>query len=101
MQKRNKFMYYITHKADKNNFLSLIYRSSRPEVILRKGVLKICSKFIGEHTWRSVIAPNLFCNFIEITLRHGHSPVNLLHIFRTPFPNNTFGRPLLYLHYLN
>ena len=25
------------------------------------------------------------CDFIEITLRQGHSPVNLLHIFRTPF----------------
>ena len=29
------------------------------------------------------------CNFIEITLRLGCSPVNLLHIFRTPFPKNT------------
>ena len=28
-------------------------------------------------------------NFIEITLRHGCSPVNLLHIFRTPFLRNT------------
>ena len=28
-------------------------------------------------------------NFIEIALRHGYSPVNLLHIFRTPFPRNT------------
>ena len=28
-------------------------------------------------------------NFTEITLRHGCSPVNLLHIFRTPFPKNT------------
>ena len=36
-------------------------------------------------------------NFIEITLRHGCSPVNLLHIFRTPFPNNTSGRLLLVL----
>ena len=27
----------------------------------------------------------LLCNFIEIALRHGCSPVNLLHIFRTPF----------------
>ena len=27
----------------------------------------------------------LLCNFIEITLRHGCFPVNLLHIFRTPF----------------
>ena len=29
------------------------------------------------------------CNFIEIALRRGCSPVNLLHIFRTPFPKNT------------
>ena len=28
-------------------------------------------------------------NFIEITLRHGCCPVNLLHIFRTPFIKNT------------
>ena len=27
----------------------------------------------------------LLCNFIEITLCHGCSPVNLLHIFRSPF----------------
>ena len=33
--------------------------------------------------------------FIEIALRHGFSPVNLLHIFRTPFPKNASGR--LYL----
>ena len=31
------------------------------------------------------------CNFIEITLRHGCSPINLLHIFRTVFPKNTSG----------
>ena len=35
-------------------------------------------------------------NFIEILLRHGCSPVNLLHIFRTPF-SNTSGRLLLQL----
>ena len=29
--------------------------------------------------------------FIEITLWHGCSPVNLLHIFRTPFFKNTTG----------
>ena len=28
-------------------------------------------------------------NFIEIALWHGRSPVNLLHIFRTPFPRDT------------
>ena len=30
------------------------------------------------------------CNFIEIVFRHGCSPVNSLHIFRTPFPRNTW-----------
>ena len=34
-------------------------------------------------------------NFIEITLRHGCSSVNLLRIFRTPFTKNTPGRLLL------
>ena len=34
-------------------------------------------------------------NFIEIALRHGCSPVNLLHIFKTPFLKNTSGRLLL------
>ena len=37
----------------------------------------------------------LLCNFIEITLQHGCSPVNLLHIFKTPFSKNTFGWLLL------
>ena len=63
-------------------------RSSHLEVFLEKGVLKICSKFTGEHTCRSVISIKLQSNFIEITLRHGCSPVNLLHIFRTPFSRN-------------
>ena len=34
-------------------------------------------------------------NKVEMTLRHGCSPVNLLHIFRTPFPKNTSGWLLL------
>ena len=36
-------------------------------------------------------------NFTEIALRHGCSPVNLLHIFRTPLTKNTSGRLLLNL----
>ena len=47
------------------------FRSSSPEVFLGKGVLKV------------------LCIFIEITLRNGCSPVNLLHISRTPFHKNT------------
>ena len=67
-----------------------IPESSHPEVLLRKGVLEICSKFTGEHPCRSVL-----CNFIEIALRHGYSPTNLLHILRKPFIKNTSERLLL------
>ena len=41
---------------------------------------------------------NLQSNFIEITLRHRCSPVNLLHIFKTPFSKNTSGWLLLYFN---
>ena len=75
-----------------------------------EGVLKICSKFAGEHLCRSPISIKLLCNFIEIARRHGcflqsnfteiafrHRcfPVNLRHILRTPFPRNTSGSLLL------
>ena len=75
-----------------------ISRSSHPEVSLEKGVLKICSKFIGELPCWSVISVKLLCNFIEITLRYGCSPVDLLHIFRTPFPKNTSDGLFLIFH---
>ena len=62
---------------------NIISRSSRLEMFLRKGVLEICSKFTGEQPCRSVISKKLRCNFVEVTLRHVHSLVNLLHISRT------------------
>ena len=68
-----------------------VVRSSYPKVFLGKGVLKICSKFTGDHPCRSVISIKLQSNFNEIALRHGCSPVNLLHIFR-PFSKNNSGR---------
>ena len=61
------------------------------------GNMEICSKFTGEDPCQSAISINLQNNFIEITLRHGCSPVNLLHIFRTPFYNYTYGGLLLNL----
>ena len=39
------------------------FRSSRPEAFLGKGVLKMCSKFTGEHPCRICLS-----NFIEIRL---------------------------------
>ena len=70
--KTNEELYWIDNLSPE-----LTDRSSRSEVFLRKGVLKICS------------------NFIKIALRHGCSRVNLLHVFRTAFPRNTSGRLLL------
>ena len=78
-------------------FFVAVYRSSHPEVFLRKGVLKICSKVTGEHTCGSAISIKLLCNFIEITFRYRCSPASLLHIFRTPFLKNTSGWLLLSL----
>ena len=57
--------------------------SSHPEVFLGKGILKMCSKCTGKHPCRSAISIKF-----EITLRHACSPVNLLHIFWTPFLEN-------------
>ena len=50
--------------------------------VLVKSVLKICSKFTGEHPCQSAISVTLQSNFIENELWHGSSLVNLLHIFR-------------------
>ena len=54
--------------------------------VLRKG----CFKNIHQIYRRTPMTKcDLLCNFIEITLRHWCSPVNLLYILRTPFPKNT------------
>ena len=65
--------------------------SSPPEVFLRNDILKIRSKFTGEHSCRSAISIKLQNNFIEIARRYVCSPVNLLRILRTHFPSNTSG----------
>ena len=71
------------------------------DVFLRKGVLKIYSKFTGEHPCRSAISIKLQSKFIEIALWHGCSHVNLLYIFRTPYSKNTSGRMFLQLDFQN
>ena len=69
--------------------LLVMLRNSHPGIFLETVFLKICSKFTGEHSCRSVISIKLQSTFIEITLCYGGSPVNLPHIFRTPFTKNT------------
>ena len=75
--------------------LRMTARSNHPEVFVGKGVLKICSKFTGEHPCRSAMSIKLQSKLIEITLRHGCSPKNLQHIFKTLFLKKTSGRLLL------
>ena len=69
--------------------------SQSSEAAAVQGVLKICIRFTGEHPCRSAISIKLHSSIIEMVLRHGCSPVNLLHIFRTPFRRNTSGWLLL------
>ena len=52
-----------------NNFQPPV-RSSPPEVFSGKSVLKIYSKFTGEHLRKSVISIKLPCNYIEILKLH-------------------------------
>ena len=47
-----------------------------------------------------LISIKLVCNATETTLRHGFSPVNLLHIFSTSFDKNTSRGLLLIISVL-
>ena len=99
----------ITEWTSKNWFLMLsffffslllsIYWSSRLEVFLVKGALKIRSNFTGKHPSRSVISIKLQSNFIEMTLWHGCCPVDLLHIFWALYLRDTSGWLLLHLSF--
>ena len=78
---------YSKIKRRENEWLMSIsvYRSNPSEVVLVEGVLKIYRKFTGQHPCRRAISIKLRSSFIEIALRHCCSPINLLHIYRTPF----------------
>ena len=62
-----------------------------------RGLKKRCSENMQQIYRRT---PMLTCDFNkvpkQIALRHGCSPVNLLHNFRIPSPRNTYGWLLLY-----
>ena len=58
-----------------------------------RGVLKKMCSENTQQIYRRTSMPK--CDFNKIALQHRCSPVNLLHIFRTPFPRNAFGGLLL------
>ena len=66
-----------------------------PRLGLRKGVVYYAAN-LQENTNAEVrFQESCFANFIEIALRHGCSPANLLHNITTPFLKNASGRLLL------
>ena len=77
------------------NILAKKLRSSPLEVFLAKGILKIPSKFTREHPCQSLISMTL------LTLSNGCSSVNLVHIFRTPFPKNVRCRAAFESYFMN
>ena len=79
-------IYYILIKF----VFKFICKKRSTQKQLSRGVLiKRCSEYM-QQIYRRTHMPKCD-NFIEITLRHGCSPVNLLHIFRTPFYKNAYG----------
>ena len=83
---------YEYSKVFRNSYFAEHLQKLTSEVFLRKTFLKICSEFTRELPCQSVQS-----KFIKIALRHGCSPVNLMHIFRALFPKNTSGWLLLEL----
>ena len=57
-RKVKSWFLYLT----KSTLLSLLFRSTHPEVFLGKSVLKMCSKFTEEYPCRSVISIKLQSN---------------------------------------
>ena len=76
------------------NLFALVYLS----LILNQLFLCVTFQYPSEpaiHHIEKRWSENMHSNFIKIVLRHGCSPVNLLHIFRTSFFKSNSGRLLL------
>ena len=71
-----------------------IYSASSEKNPSRGILRKRCSENMQQIYGRTRIAK---CDFKKVPFQHGCSPVNLLHIFRTPFLSNNSGGLLLYL----
>ena len=84
--------------ARTNTATSVVFGRSPSKVFLERSGLNISRKFIVKHPCQSAISIKLQSIYIEITFRYGCSPVNLLLIFRIPFPKNASGGLLLYIN---
>ena len=83
----------------KKKQLAILYFSPKkvfikPQKQPFRGVLTKCAENM-QQIYRRTLMPRCDFNFIKMTVRHGCSSANLLHIFRTSFPKNTSGGLLL------
>ena len=80
-------------------YVKQIYRSSRPEVFCKKGVLGNFVKFTGKHLCQSHFSNNVAglspATLLKKRPWHRCLPVNFAKILRTPFSKNTSRRLLL------
>ena len=77
------------------SFLSVKLQKQPSRGVLRRRCSENMHQIYRRTSMAQCVSIKLQSNFIEIALRHGHSPVNLLHIFRTPFSHNTSERLFL------
>ena len=82
----------LLYLSRKKVFKYLASKNANQKQPFRGDAMKRCSENMQQiyrRHCRSIILM-LQNNFIEITLRHGCSPLNLFHIFITRFPKNTW-----------
>ena len=73
------------------NLRNKVLNNQKQDLVVQNCMIN-CSIISDSGTVRSSHpAITLICNFFEVTLWHGCSSVNLLHIFRTPFFKNPSG----------
>ena len=73
----------------KNNLRNILFRSSRPELFCKKGVLRNFTRFTGQRLCQSLYFNNVaslrLATLLKKRLWYRCFPVNLVKFLRTPF----------------
>ena len=94
-QKKNMLSENSLQPCLRNAYFSCSIQKQPPRGVLRKRCSENMPKIYRRTpmpSCRSAISIRVQNNFIEIALRYGCSPINLLHIFRTFFLGTPLGR---------
>ena len=85
----DKYLWYSEKLFSKILLELLFYRSSRPDVFCKKGVIPNFAKFAGKHPCQVSLLTKSF--FKKKRLWHRCFPVNFAKFVKTPFLQNTSG----------